>query len=57
MNGAQVSYMGPVPSSYTWNLNDDRITLRLTKVTLFYVCLFGGSTGGIWIYQGVYVMY
>ena len=48
MNGAQVSYMGPVPSSYTWNLNDDRITLRLTKVigsSLYFFVLSVGSTG------------
>lgn len=34
MNGASVSYTGPVPSSYTWNINDDRVTLRLTKVRM-----------------------
>lgn len=41
MNGAKVSYVGPVPTGYTWNINDDRITLRLTKVNQFIKsCLF-----------------
>jgi hypothetical protein len=33
MNGAKVTYSGPIPKSYTWNIHDDRITLRLSKVS------------------------
>lgn len=40
MNGAEVSYMGPVPTSYSWNIKDDRITLRLTKASFECVRMY-----------------
>lgn len=48
LNGAKVSYQGPIPTSYTWHISDDRITLRLTKVTCWLWLMVGGAGLGGW---------